>query len=160
MMDGWEMKRGAFRGRGLVMTADILSVKSAKGLLIDRPLPVTRLVWETRSDGENQRWLERTARGRENSTLGQGLREKALETRGEGTLLLQLWVGVLLGGDPGVLRWIGRLGLWVHEAPSDPLTLWLHSHISRMWMHTQVCRLSFCLIYMAELLADMNMCPD
>lgn len=54
----------------------------------------------------------------------------------------------ILGRDRGVLRWKGRSDRQAREEPSDALTLQLHSHTSRNWMHTQVCRLGFCLIYM------------
>ena len=133
------MKRGACQGKR-TWSDSRHSAKGPKGLLTDNPLPFTRLVWETRS-GENPRLHER--RVREEAPGGRGVR-KYWEIGMEGLPLLQrYWVGTLESSHEKA-GWTARL----MKSLQMLLTQQLPSHAYRIWMHTQVCKLGFHLIYM------------
>lgn len=100
-----------------------------KGLLIDSPLPCTRLVCKTRSDGWESGGMEEP---KEDTICGcLGDRWEVLEGGMEGDFL------------PSPVTQAGTL------QGSGPLTQQLHSHTSRVGTHTQVCKLSSCLADMA-----------
>ena len=140
---GERWKEGLSRGRGLGVTADIQqNVQRAFSLTAPYPSPG----WYERPDlmGRVRGGMKKSVGG---GTFGPGHRWEG--TGRVGWRAHPCSSSKILGRDPGVLRWKGRLDRQAREEPSDALTLQLHSHTSWNWVHMQVCRLGFCLIYVA-----------